>query len=278
VTGSVRSDCCDLYYEEAGEGTPFLLVHPAGATASTWGAVTEELAGIGRVIAYDRRGYARSDGGRALSMSTHTADAAAILEQLGAWPAVVVGTSAGAAIAVDLAVRRPDVVRAVVAHEFPWRYARHLPSVSQVGALARIGTLALVGRHVEAAETLLRSAYAYRDGGSAWDGFPEEWRRAGRENAKASLADFRNSIGVHPSRAELASIKVPVACSYGARSPAGMARLVRSLAAAIPTARVQRIDGSGHAAPFDAPANFVRVIADAAAIGLAGQRTTERAA
>ena len=82
VMGSVRSDGCDLYYEEMGEGVPILLIHPAGATASTWGAATEELARIGRVITYDRRGYARSGGEPARSISTHTADAAAILESL----------------------------------------------------------------------------------------------------------------------------------------------------------------------------------------------------
>src|SRR5512132_1185837 len=99
VMGSVRSDGCDLYYEELGEGVPILLIHPAGATASTWGAATEQLARIGRVITYDRRGYARSGGEPVRMLSTHTADAAALLEHLATAPAVVVGTSAGAAIA-----------------------------------------------------------------------------------------------------------------------------------------------------------------------------------
>jgi predicted ester cyclase len=174
----------------------------------------------------------------------------------------VVGTSAGAAIAIDLAVRRPDLVQAVVAHEFPWRFTRHLPSGSLVAALANIGSLALRGRESDAAEALLRSAYAYRDGGSAWDAFPEEWRRAGRENARPALADFRNSISSYPSARDLATIEVPVVCSYGARSPNGMFRLVRSLAAAIPTARTVCIEGAGHAAPFDATTNFVRLIGD----------------
>jgi 3-oxoadipate enol-lactonase len=261
--GSVRSDGCDLYYEDVGEGVPILLIHPAGATASTWGSASEELARLGRVITYDRRGYARSGGEPARGMSTHTVDAAAILEYLRTPPAVVVGTSAGAAIAVDLAVRRPDLVQAVIAHEFPWRFTRHLPSLSQVAGLARIGSFALRGREGDAAEALLRSAYAYRDGGSAWDAFPEEWRRAGRENARAALADFRNSITSYPAAEDLATIEIPVVCSYGARSPNAMFRLVRLLAAAIPTARTHRIEGAGHAAPFDATANFVQVIADA---------------
>ena len=262
MTGSVTSDGCDLYYEAEGDGVPILLVHPAGSTASTWGRAADELTRVGQVIAYDRRGYGRSGGATPRSMSTHTADAAAILAHLGAAPAVVVGTSAGAAIAVDLAVRHPELVRVVIAHEFPWRFTRHLPDLSQIGALARIGSLALRGRHRDAAEALLRSAYAYRDGESAWDAFPEEWRRAGRENARAALADFRNSIGTYPTARDLATVEVPVLCTFGSRSPDSMARLVRSLASAIPTARTHRIEGAGHAAPFDATAEFVQVIAD----------------
>ena len=41
-----------------------------------------------------------------------------------------------------------------------------------------------------------------------------------------------------------------------------MLGLVRSLAAAIPTASTQQIEGAGHAAPFDAPASLVQLIAD----------------
>jgi pimeloyl-ACP methyl ester carboxylesterase len=252
-----------LYYEERGDGVPILLIHPAGATASTWGSVVDELALIGRVIAYDRRGYARSGDEVVHSMSTHTADAAVTLENLQAAPAVVVGTSAGAGIAVDLAVRRPDLVQGVVAHEFPWRFARHVPTRPQIAALVKIASFALRGRDADAAEALLRSAYSYSDGGTAWDAFPEDWRRVGRENARAALADFRNSIAEYPSRADLATLEVPVVCSYGARSPASMGALVRLVAAAIPTATVHELDGAGHAAPFDATEAFVQLVADA---------------
>jgi pimeloyl-ACP methyl ester carboxylesterase len=251
-----------LYYEEAGKGVPILLIHPAGSTASTWGSAICELACVGRVIAYDRRGYARSGGEPVRSMSTHTADAAALLDSLRASPAVVVGTSAGAAIAVDLAVRRPDLARAVVAHEFPWRFTRHIPSAFQLAALAKIGSLTLRRRKSDAAEELLRSAYTYADGRTAWDAFPEEWRRAGRDNATAALADFRSSVAAYPTRKDLATVEVPVVCSYGTRSPDSMRKLVRLLAAAIPGAKTCAIEGAGHAAPFDATANFVQLVAE----------------
>jgi pimeloyl-ACP methyl ester carboxylesterase len=150
----------------------------------------------------------------------------------------------------------------VIAHEFPWRFTRHLPTGAQVVALAKIGSLALRGRSSDAAEALLRSAYSYRDGDSAWDAFPEAWRQAARDNARATLVDFRNSIGSYPSPRELATVQAPVVCSYGARSPISMVGLVRSLAAAIPTASTQQIEGAGHAVAFDATANFVQLIAD----------------
>jgi pimeloyl-ACP methyl ester carboxylesterase len=252
----------NLYYEDVGAGVPILLIHPSGSTASTWGSAIEELARIGRVITYDRRGYARSGGQPVRKLSTHTADAAALLESLQTPPAVVVGTSSGAMIALDLAVHRPDLVRAVVEHEGPWRFTRHLPTSSQIRTFATMGSFVLRGRPGDAAEALLRSAYAYREGGSAWDAFPEEWRRAGRENGRATLWDFLITIGNHPTGTDLASIEVPVVCSYGSRSPDFMVRRTRSLAAAIPTGRAHPIEGAAHAAPFDAPARFVELIAE----------------
>ena len=115
--GYIEARGCNFYYEENGEGLPILLIPPAGSTASTWGALVGDLAGAGRVIAYDRRGYTRSGGEVIRSAAEHTRDAAAVLDALVARPTVLVGTSAAATIALDLAVRRPDLVRAVVVHK-----------------------------------------------------------------------------------------------------------------------------------------------------------------
>jgi pimeloyl-ACP methyl ester carboxylesterase len=57
-------------------------------------------------------------------------------------------------------------------------------------------------------------------------------------------------------------VRVPVVCTVGSLCPDGMARLVRALAASVPTARTTRIEGAGHAAPFDATTNFVQLVAD----------------
>ena len=80
--GFVKARGSSFYYEEKGEGPPILLIPPAGATASTWGAVIGDLAVAGRVIAYDRRGYRRSGGEVVHSAAEHALDAAAVLEAL----------------------------------------------------------------------------------------------------------------------------------------------------------------------------------------------------
>jgi pimeloyl-ACP methyl ester carboxylesterase len=260
--GFVKARGSNFYYEEQGEGLPILLIPPSGSTASTWGTLVGDLAGTGRVIAYDRRGYSRSGGEVVRSASVHALDAAAVLEALNARPAVVVGTSAGATIALDLAVRRPDLVRAVVVHEAAWRALRH-PSASGLGTLARMQWLAWRGRYPQAAEALLRWVYVYRDGGSAWDAFPEQWRRTARENGRSVVADLRATMGSYPRPQDLATITAPVVCTYGSRSRRYMRSITRSLAQAIPTARVREIDGAAHAIPFDAPDNFAQVIAAA---------------
>jgi len=79
-----------------------------------------------------------------------------------------------------------------------------------------------------------------------------------------TLADFRIAVGGYPSGKELATIKRPVFCTYGARSNKPLIRVARSLTRLIPTAQLREIQGAAHAAAFDAPVNFARVIAEAA--------------
>jgi len=259
--GCIEAQGSSFYYEEQGDGSPVLLIPPAGSTASTWGALVGDLAGSGRVIAYDRRGYTRSGGEVVRSAAAHTRDAAALLEALDASPAVVAGTSAGATIALDLAVRRPDLVRAVVVHEAAWRALRH-PDASGLATLARMQWLTWRGRYPEAAEVLLRWVYSYRDGGSTWDAFPEQWRQTARENGRSVVADLKSSMGSYPRARDLATITAPVVCTYGSRSRGYMRPLTRALAHAIPAATVREIDGAAHAVPFDAPGTFAQVIAE----------------
>ncbi len=101
--------------EQAGEGTPVLLLH--GLTASrryvVMGSRALERSGH-RVIAYDARGHGRSQPAGAYSYELLAQDALAVLDAVGAQRAVLAGASMGAHTALGVALARPERVRALV--------------------------------------------------------------------------------------------------------------------------------------------------------------------
>src|SRR5437763_2945732 len=106
-----------LYYEEHGRGDPILCIHGTSSSAMVWQpAAIDELSRLGRVILYDRRGCTRSERPDPYETSVvqHAEDAATLLQVLEAVPGVVIGRSYGGETAVELALRHPASVRALV--------------------------------------------------------------------------------------------------------------------------------------------------------------------
>ena len=100
----------------AGDGVPFLLVHGLASNARTWQAVGSTLHAEGHpVAAVDLRGHGRSakpDDG--YDFDALTSDLLSAMEILGLDRPVVAGQSTGGNLAVELAYRAPEGVRAVV--------------------------------------------------------------------------------------------------------------------------------------------------------------------
>jgi pimeloyl-ACP methyl ester carboxylesterase len=106
----------DVRYFVAGAGDPpVILVHGLGGAAANWIAVAPELARRHRVVVPDLPGHGGSAGVPGLP---NLAPFAEIVHELarreGALPAVVVGHSLGAVVAVRHAVRYPDATLGIV--------------------------------------------------------------------------------------------------------------------------------------------------------------------
>jgi esterase len=104
---NVLANGVSLYYEEHGSGEPIVCIHGASGSAAVWGPGVDELAARGRTIVYDRRGCSRSERPEpyVTNVHEHADDAAALIDALGAAPAVVIGRSYGGETAIDLALR-----------------------------------------------------------------------------------------------------------------------------------------------------------------------------
>ena len=101
-----------IAYEERGAGEPVVLVH-GGVCADWFATLMDEpaLAGAYRLVRYHRAGYGDSDRIDGPVTVAHMADHCAVLLRcLGIERAHLVGHSSGAAIALQLAVDRPDLV------------------------------------------------------------------------------------------------------------------------------------------------------------------------
>src|SRR3954447_16458792 len=90
------------HVQEMGDGPVLLLLHGTGASTHSWREVMPRLASRFRVIAPDLPGHGFTDAlpPRRLTLPGMAAAIAGLLATLGAKPAMLVGHSAGAAIAI----------------------------------------------------------------------------------------------------------------------------------------------------------------------------------
>ena len=112
-----------LYYEARGRGPLMLMVSGAPGSADVFKIVADHLAAHYTVVAYDRRGFSRSqlDGPQdyAHRLETDADDARRLIEHLSDEPATVFGASSGGVVALAVLTHHLSVVRTLVPFEPP---------------------------------------------------------------------------------------------------------------------------------------------------------------
>lgn len=245
-----------IHYERTGAGPDLLFIHGMCGDSRVWDQQVELLADGYTCITYDRRGHSRSPGGGAgESDAMHADDAAALIQALGLDP-VVVASSGGARIAVELLRRRPDTVRGAVLSEPP-----------------------MLGLAPDAAQPFLAElrpriahALAQQGPGAAVDAFfsyvcPGLWRRLGdtakdryRANAAAMLAEL--DVPPNPIASDdLAGLHTPALVLSGADSHSTLRTIATVLVRALPDARFMELAECGHVTYAEQPEQFAAAVA-----------------
>jgi 3-oxoadipate enol-lactonase len=247
-----------------GEGPAIVLLHGHALDLRVWDGAVPLLADRGlRVIRYDQRGHGRSSSPpRGYRWGDHAADLTAVIERLGAAPAHLVGLSKGGGIALELAVRRPELVR----------------SLALIGPLVPDFTLS-----EELREFFRALAHAIRSEGAQtalhrlWLTHPLLAPAASmpgvRERLEAMLATF--PAGEYfvaqrdaPDREwkltdRLAEVAAPTLVVHGEHDVPGFAAMAAFLAEHIPGARLRVVPSSGHLVPLEHPRLTAEVVLDA---------------
>ncbi len=241
IENVIRVNGVALYYEEHGAGEPIVCIHGTGSSSALWRDAAAMLATHGRTILYDRRGFSRSERPEpyVTNAHQHTDDAAALIDAVDAAPAIVIGRSQGGEIAVDLALRYPDRVRALALLEggglsLSESLTRWLADLDGQVFAAADADMDTVG------ETMLRSVVD--DAG--WEGLPEAVKEIFTANGPAIVAEHRGGL-LDVSVEQLGTIAQPTLLLGATDSGPAFAEATNIMAGAMPSARVEWVDG-GH--------------------------------
>jgi pimeloyl-ACP methyl ester carboxylesterase len=105
----------ELYYEIHGTGEPLVLLHGGLGTIDMFAAILPTLAETRQVIAVDLQGHGHTaDIDRSITYEAMADDVAALIEHLGFENADIMGYSLGGGVALQTAIRHPEVVRKLV--------------------------------------------------------------------------------------------------------------------------------------------------------------------
>jgi pimeloyl-ACP methyl ester carboxylesterase len=240
-----------------------VLLHAGVADSRSWHEVASRLAGSTTLVAYDRRGFGDSE--PSTGPFTHVEDLLAVLDQVGASQAWLVGSSAGGGIALDATLTAPGRVAGLILLA---------PAVSGAPeADLDPGTLRLAGQIDQAiasgdlGEANRLETWVWLDG----PGAPE-----GRVGGPArSLALEMNAICLRnavpegaggsglDAWARLAEIEVPALVACGDRDVPVLVTRSRELASRLPRGQYRELAGLAHLPYLEQPAAVAQLIAGA---------------
>ncbi|MBP1804194.1 3-oxoadipate enol-lactonase [Rubellimicrobium aerolatum] len=237
-----------MHVRVEGDGPLVLLANSLGTDLRLWDDLLPLLPPGLRVARFDKRGHGLSDLGGAVTVEDLADDAVALIESQGG-PAVVMGVSIGGMIAQALALRRPDLVRALVLSN----------------TAARLGTPDSWAARIAQVEGQGLAAIS--------DGIMERWF-APAFRATPQLASWRNMLArTSPdgyvaccralARADLTAdapaLSCPVLMIAGTQDGASPREVVEATARLIPNARLAVLD-AGHLPMAETPEAFAAAV------------------
>ncbi|MCP3735591.1 alpha/beta hydrolase [Sphingomonas sp. RP10(2022)] len=271
----IQVDGARLHYVDRGTGPAIVMVHGLGGQLRNFSyAMLDLLAGDHRVILVDRpgSGYSTADDDREPGIVEQGAILGRFIEAVGVERPLLVGHSLGGAVALALALDRPDLIRGLALISPLTQAQDEVPENFRALAAIPPSLRRLMAQTLGAPLTRLTGErnlqlvfapeappadFATRGGGALTQ------RPSAIAAAAADLASAGQDMAALAAR--YPDLAVPIAILYG-REDAVLDPMLHGhrTAGEIPGARIEVIEG-GHMIPITAPDATARFVADASA-------------
>lgn len=236
-----RSEIAGCAAIDVGKGRPVVLLHGVGLQADAWGPQIGALGGTHHLIAPDMPGHGQSPcPAAAMTVADYAATVLPVLEGLSE-PALVVGHSMGAMIALELVARWPEKVCAVAAlnaifERSPKAAAEVQARAGHLDGLTVPDPTPTLMRWFGAASSPERRAC-------------ETWLRAADPKGyKLAYTAFAHADG--PSRQALEMLACPALFATGALEPNSTPEMSRKMADLAMQGQALIVDGAAHMMPM----------------------------
>jgi pimeloyl-ACP methyl ester carboxylesterase len=263
-TGMAEVNGARLYYEVAGEGHPFVMVHAGICDRRMWDPQFEHFARQYRVIRYDMRGFGQST--IPPGPTSLRGDLYSLLRYLGVQTAYVMGCSIGGGAAIDFALEHPEMVDALIPvcagfggfqGEFEDEYAeiwQQVEAAEKAGDLDLVNKLELsvwVSGHGRTADQVAPDMYQ-----KVWDMNGNNLAR-GKEMEQAEFQRLDP-----PAGARLGEIRLPTLIVEGELDEHVTLLMGDALAAGIKGSRLVTVPGVAHLPNMEKPDEFNHLVED----------------
>ncbi len=240
-----------IAWREAGSGPVLVLLHGLGGSSKTWAEQYRAFAPSHRVIGWDAPGFGASEALAEADADLWADALAGLMDRLGVATAALLGHSMGGVIAPRVAARHPGRIERLILSATRASFAgpsgfddrqHEFDTLSDAErGRSRAAAMAAPGA---APEVLARLA-----------GIAAEVTREAFRGGAALLARADN-------RDTLKALDMPALVVCGAADRIAPPERAEEIARLLPSARLARIEGAGHAAYAEAPAHYNRLLAD----------------
>ena len=268
------------FIDWGGSGPMAHFSHATGLCAETYTPLAERLRPWLRIFGMDDRGHGKTrapaDLRKLKDWDIFADDLERFVENLGE-PVVAMGHSRGATVSLLLAIKRPDLVRALILIDptilpFSWMWWWYLAKLTGLARFVPIVATAAKRRNIWPDKKSMLEAYRAKAVFQTWQaGFLEAYVQGGTE--KNGNGTIRLScdpaweskcfaVCPHDVWRYIPRLQKPALILYGAESDTFLAAAARRFKARIPQVALRCFEDTGHFVPMQRPDDTAEAIVD----------------